>query len=145
MCSRLGDGLRHLEDGLQTIEDGLQTKEDDLDMMKDYETCYFLSINKDWLNPFKCSETIGNYEGKRYMTLVSRTTDYRWWPRYIGRCTKVSCFLQINKNSLNPFKYPEMILNYKVKMINEEVNGGWPTDYERWPSIQLTSPIIFPL
>ena len=78
MCSRLGDDLQHLEDGLQT-------KEDDLDITKDDETCYFLSINKDWLNPFKCSETIGNYEGKRYMTLVSWTTDYRGWPTDYGR------------------------------------------------------------
>ena len=53
--------------------------------------CYFLSINNDWLNPFKCSETIGNYEGRWYMTLVCWTTDYRgWptdyggWPRYVG-------------------------------------------------------------
>ena len=71
MCSRLGNGLQHLEDGLQT-------KEDDLDMMKDDETCYFLSINKDWLNPFKCSETIENYEGRWYrwyMTLAGWTTD----------------------------------------------------------------------
>ena len=135
MCSRLGDDLQHLEDGLQT-------KEDDLDMMKDDETCYFLSINKDWLNPFKCSETIGNYEGKRYMTLVSWTTDYRWWPtdygrwpRYIGRCSKISCFLQINKNSLNPFKYPEMILNYKLEDDRwGQLDGGWTTDYRRWPT-----------
>ena len=29
------------------------------------------------------------------------------------------CFLQINKDRLNPFKCSEMILNYKGKMINE--------------------------
>ena len=29
------------------------------------------------------------------------------------------CFLQINKDSLNPFKCSEMILNYKGKMIDE--------------------------
>ena len=29
------------------------------------------------------------------------------------------CFLQINENSLNPFKCSEMILNYKGKMIDE--------------------------
>ena len=28
-------------------------------------------------------------------------------------------FLQINKDSLNPFKYSEMILNYEMKMIDE--------------------------
>ena len=29
------------------------------------------------------------------------------------------CFLQINQDSLNPFKYSEMILNYEGKMIDE--------------------------
>ena len=29
------------------------------------------------------------------------------------------CFLQINKDSLNPFKRSEMILNYKGKMLDE--------------------------
>ena len=29
------------------------------------------------------------------------------------------CFLQINKDSLNPFKCSEIILNYKGKMIDE--------------------------
>ena len=38
------------------------------------------------------------------------------------KMTKICCFLQINKDSLNPFKCSEMILNYKGKMINEEVN-----------------------
>ena len=33
--------------------------------------------------------------------------------------TKISCFLQLNKNSLNPFKRSEMILNYNGKMIDE--------------------------
>ena len=33
--------------------------------------------------------------------------------------TKFFCFLQINKDSLNPFKYSEMILNYEGKMIDE--------------------------
>ena len=47
--------------------------------------CYFLSINKDWLNPFKCSETMGIYEGKWYMMLVCWTTDYRGWPTDYGR------------------------------------------------------------
>ena len=46
--------------------------------------CYFLSINKDWLNPFKCSETIGIYEGEWYMMLVCWTTDYRGWPTDYG-------------------------------------------------------------
>ena len=57
--------------------------------------CYFLSINKDWLNPFKCSETIGNYEERWYMLLVGSNTDYRgWhtdyrrWPTYVGRWQK---------------------------------------------------------
>ncbi len=54
--SKLDDDLQPLEDDLQTTEDDLQTKEDDQKM-------YFLSINKDLLNPFKRSETIGNYEG----------------------------------------------------------------------------------
>ena len=29
------------------------------------------------------------------------------------------CFPQINKDSLNPFKYPEMIKNYERKMIDD--------------------------
>ena len=62
-CKQLDD-LQHLEDDLQTTEDDLQTKEDDLDITEDDQKMYFLSINKDWLNPFKCTETIGNYEGK---------------------------------------------------------------------------------
>ena len=33
--------------------------------------------------------------------------------------TKICCFPQINKTSLNPFKCSEMILNYKGKMIDE--------------------------
>ena len=33
--------------------------------------------------------------------------------------TKICGFLQINENSLNPFKCSEMILNYKGKMIDE--------------------------
>ena len=33
--------------------------------------------------------------------------------------TKICCFLQINKDSLNPIKCSEMILNYKGKMIDE--------------------------
>ena len=37
--------------------------------------CYFLSINKAWLNPFKYSETIGNYEGIWYITLVGWTIE----------------------------------------------------------------------
>ena len=49
--------------------------------------CYFLSINKDWLNPFKCSETIGNYEGRwyRWYMTLGWTTDYRGWPTDYGR------------------------------------------------------------
>ena len=39
---------------------------------------------------------------------------YRLW-----KMTKICCFLQINKDSLNPFKCSEMILNYKGKMIDE--------------------------
>ena len=58
------DEVSRLEDDLQTTEDDLQTKEDDLDITE-MTICHFLSINKDqdWLNLFKCSETIGNYEG----------------------------------------------------------------------------------
>ena len=33
--------------------------------------------------------------------------------------TKICCFLRNNKDSLNPFKYSEMILNYEGKMIDE--------------------------
>ena len=35
------------------------------------------------------------------------------------KMAKICCFLQINKDSLNPFKCSEMILNYKGKMIDE--------------------------
>ena len=35
------------------------------------------------------------------------------------KMTKICCFLQINKDSLNPFKCSEMILNYKGKMIDK--------------------------
>ena len=61
VVSRLEDDLQPLEDDLQTTEDVLQTKED---ITEDDQKMYFLSINKDWLNPFKCSETIWNYEGR---------------------------------------------------------------------------------
>ena len=74
--SRLEDDLQPLEDEVQTTEDDLQTKED-IDITEDGQKIYFLSINKDWLNPFKCSETIRNYEGRLYMTLLGWTTDYR--------------------------------------------------------------------
>ncbi len=49
---------------LQTTEDDLQTMEDDLDMLKMAKICCFHQINKDSLNPFKCSEMILNYKGK---------------------------------------------------------------------------------
>ena len=62
--SRLEDDLQPLEDDLQTTEDDLKTTKDDLDIMEDDQKNYFLSINKDCLNPLKCSETIGNYEGR---------------------------------------------------------------------------------
>ena len=35
------------------------------------------------------------------------------------KMTKFFCFLQINKDSQNPFKYSEMILIFKGKMIDE--------------------------
>ena len=37
----------------------------------------------------------------------------------IQKMTKICCFHQINKDSLNPFKYSEMILSYEGKMIDE--------------------------
>ena len=43
-------------------------------------------------------------------------TDYGRWPIYVGRWPS---FLHINKGSLNPFKYLEMIKNYEGKMIDE--------------------------
>ena len=37
---------------------------------------------------------------------------------------EICCFLQINKNILNPFKCSEMILNYEEKMIDEVNRTG---------------------
>ena len=37
----------------------------------------------------------------------------------IRKMTKICCFHQINKDSLNPFKYSEIILNYEGKRIDE--------------------------
>ena len=65
------------------------------------------------------------------------------------------CFLQIKKDSLNPFKYSEMILNYEMKMIDEiyRMDGDLQTtehdlrttEDDPPASVQLTSSIIFPL
>ena len=48
------------------------------------------------------------------MIYCLRKRTYLCW-----KMTKFFCFLQINKDSLNPFKYSEMILNYEGKMIDE--------------------------
>ena len=48
---------------IQTTEDDLQTTEDDLDMLEDDHFFCFLQMNKNSLNPFKCSEMILNYKG----------------------------------------------------------------------------------
>ena len=48
--------------------------------------------------------------------------DYRGWPTDYGRRLEDDqrfCFLQINKDRLNPFKCSEMILNYEEKMIDD--------------------------
>ena len=68
-----------MEGDLQTSEDGLQTTEDDLDMLED--DTFFVSFNKDSLNPFKCSEMILNYKGKTIdqvnrMEGALQTTEY---------------------------------------------------------------------
>ena len=42
----------------------LQTTEEGLDILEDDQRFCFLQINKDRLNPFKCSEMILNYKGK---------------------------------------------------------------------------------
>ena len=47
VVSRFEDDLQPSQDNLLITEDDLQTKEDDLDIMKEDETCYFLSNNKD--------------------------------------------------------------------------------------------------
>ena len=62
--SRMEDELQPLEDDLQTTVDDIHTKEDDLDITEDDQNLLFPSINKDSRNPFKCSETIGNYVGR---------------------------------------------------------------------------------
>ena len=59
------DDTRCYQVGLQTTEDDLQTTEDDLDMLKMAKICCFHQINKDSLNPFKCSEMILNYKYDR--------------------------------------------------------------------------------
>ena len=41
-------------------EDGLQTMEEGQDILEDDQKFFFLQINKDRLNPFKCSEMILN-------------------------------------------------------------------------------------
>ena len=53
-------------------EDGLQTTEEGLDILEDDQRFCFLQINKDRLNPFKCSEMILNYKGKM-LDEVNRT------------------------------------------------------------------------
>ena len=53
-------------------EDGLQTMEEGKDILLDDQRFYFLQINKDRLNPFKCSEIILNYKGKM-LDEVNRT------------------------------------------------------------------------
>ena len=53
-------------------EDGLQTTEEGLDILEDDQRFCFLQINKDRLNPFKCSEMILNYKGKM-IDQVNRT------------------------------------------------------------------------
>ena len=40
------------------------------------------------------------------------------------------CFLQINKDRLNPFKCSEMILNYKGKMTDELNNNRTEGDLQ---------------
>ena len=66
------DVVRRLEDDLQPLEDDLQTTEDDLDILEVDQFFCFLQINKDSLNPFKCSEMILNYKGKMINEEVNR-------------------------------------------------------------------------
>ena len=57
------------------MEDHLDMMEDDLVMMKDDKQLFPLNELRPWrLNPFKCSEMIGNYKGKM-LDEVSRSED----------------------------------------------------------------------
>ena len=58
-------------DGAGKINDDLQPMEDDFDVMEDDKN---IVINQGRLNPFKCSEMIGNYKDKM-LDVVSRLED----------------------------------------------------------------------
>ena len=52
--------------------DGIQTMEEGQDILEDDQRFCFLQINKDRLNPFKCSEMILNYK-RKMLDEVNRT------------------------------------------------------------------------
>ena len=54
-----------------------------------------------------------DYRLQRMTYRLQKMTQICW------KMTKIRCFLQINNDSLNPFKWSEMILKYKGKMIDE--------------------------
>ena len=54
-----------------------------------------------------------DYRLQRTTYRLQKMTQICW------KMTKICCFLQINKDSLNPFKCSEMILNYNGKMIDQ--------------------------
>ena len=98
-------------------EDGLQTTEEGLDILEDDQRFCFLQINKDRLNPFKCSEMILNYKGKM-LDEVNRTEGDLQTTEDDLQTTEddrgmteddQNVHLQTNKDSLNPFECSEMM------------------------------------
>ena len=61
-------------DGASKIKDDLQPMGDDFDVMEDDKKKFCFLINQGRLNPFKCSEMIGNYKDKM-LDVVSRLED----------------------------------------------------------------------
>ena len=101
------------------------------DILEDDQKFCFLQINKDRLNPFKCSEMILNYKGKM-LDEVNRTEGDLQTTEDDLQTTEddrgmteddQNVHLQTNKASLNPFECSEMMGTIKGgrKMI-EEVN-----------------------
>ena len=87
------------------------------DILEDDQKFCFLQINKDRLNPFKCSEMIRNYKGKM-LDEVNRTEGHLQTTEDDLLTTEddrgmteddQNVHLQTNKDSLNPFECSEMM------------------------------------
>ena len=87
------------------------------DILEDDQKNCFLQINKDRLNPFKCSEMILNYKGKMIDKVNRMKGDLQTTEDGIqtreddrGMMEDDQDFhLQTNKASLNPFECSEMM------------------------------------